>query len=373
MGAVIGGCHVAADVSEAVWHVVVLISSAAACSVMVVFVFFAFTPSHRSSALQSLRSAFASGDGKRIQEAIWHAAAAGVSAEHAASMQELRACLSEKFQSALADQDMDKLGALLRPVGMTSEEVAFAEKVLTSPEPDTPRLRVIVQRPNSPPVVSMCCGSTSSSTPANETCVWIAAAMNALDSDDLDQACLVSALPAPVALSASLSLCPLQQECLREEPLRELHRAVEAGDAVQLRAAISVAQGAGVDAEEVTLAEAVLQIEVARLQRVGLHGLRQASTCLAGDGAAADELVKMRVAVRAARVAGVDTGELQAAEALLRSAEVRIGTPRRVTVALRSPHRGVTSPKKKVTFAEEDVRIYAGEAQAPAFVWRADI
>merc|ERR1719491_746261 len=64
----------------------------------------AVATTHRSSALQSLRSAIASRDADRIREAIKRAQAAGVSEKDVANMQELRDVLSGKLQSALAGQ-----------------------------------------------------------------------------------------------------------------------------------------------------------------------------------------------------------------------------------------------------------------------------
>lgn len=388
---------------EAAWHVVVLVTFVVVYLIMVVTVrlsamarFFtlllvvgtagllvavltAFTMSHRSSALQSLRSAIASGDAKRIREAIWRAQAAGVSAEDAAATQELRALLAGKLQSALEDRDVEKLGMAVRcaqavklagdkicaavetsvrlprasvlparprtapegadaaasrpsmAVGMTAAEVAFAEDVLTFDQ-DAHQVHIVVQRPHSPPVdCPVGCRAEKSSMQ-------------------------------PATVEASRQLLPSSPE----ECLKELHLAVEGGEAAQLRAAITAARAAGVGAEEVTLAQAVLQIEERRLQRSALHALKQAGqrfTTLA-DSATFEDVAKLRAVLRKARNAGVNAVDLHTPEALLISAEARLGPPRRAQTALRpsSVSDAAASPKKRVTFADGSCRILIGGA-----------
>lgn len=274
--------------TEAVWHMAVLIAFAAVYLIMVVMVRFsvmarmlailivmgvaglvaavltAFTMSHRSSALQKLRSAIASGDAKRIREAIWRAEAAGVSAEDAAAMQELQSALSGKLRNALADRDVEKLGMAVRcakavqmagdkfcaavemlrdpsecpqgacratpalarvseqRVGRTSDEVDSTEKLLPSSEQDSPRLRVVVQRPHSPPAVtSDGCGNAASYEAMNETLTAIQSAVNT-NLCNLDQDCPASVLSPPVASPAPLLAAdaPLLSTEARQGPPR---------------------------------------------------------------------------------------------------------------------------------------------------------
>jgi hypothetical protein len=455
--------------AEAVWHMAVLITFLALYIVAVVMVRFslaariltllavigaiglaaavlaAIAKTHRSSVLQSLRSAMASGDANRIRMAIWRAQAAGLSAEDVAATQELRAALSGKLQSALADRDVEKLSSIVRcaqtaelagdvmgaAVEMLQEDIGNGQKkrgIVMLPAGEHPVNRpikledgqigssVLVAVPTAPSRTvqaaqfSQRMRSTAGATTAQVSCrgtrggdatsrsereVGMTAEEVAFAERVLccpgqeSEPCQANRLeipyhqrpvcstPVPVSRQEQSTANSRERGAATipaapstiEEALTELHRAVEAGEAEQMRAAISGARAAGVSAEEVTLAEAVLQIEETRLRRTALHALQQAMHNLRVIGAnspavatipASTDVEKLRVAVRRAQAAGVGAEYLQEAKALLLAAESRLRA-RWAHPALRQSgnrHRGKCSNfVKKVTFADENFRI----------------
>jgi hypothetical protein len=362
--------------TDAIWHIIVLLALTALYLIMVsmgetywmatlifivivcllVLILVAFTKSHHMSALRSLCCAFVSGRCDKMQQALWHVEAAIGSAQDIASMEELMTALSKKLSlniSSVSD-DVHEPSTLLRQqvlkmffdkvssasrrlwdaiqgqrqhkqwqwdgeslpsqqaVGMTAEEIAFAEQVLTSFEQESTQLQVLVEEP----------------------------------------------------LAASSDL-----RAQDEDPLHQLHRAMAAGDVVWLHEAISVAQTANVSPEELTLAEAVLSIEEARFQRSSLHGLRQARDQLTVASTSADAARKLRIALRSAKLAGVDEHELHGAETLLQSVEANFAPPVQAKPVLKSPGAGLgerplcPTRKKKVVFADESFGLDNDEAK----------
>jgi hypothetical protein len=355
------------------------------------------TKTHRSSALRSLRAAIASGDASRIRAAIWRAQAAGVSVEEVATTQELRAAVSGKLQSALVDGDVDKLSSAVR----CAQAAAIAGDMMYAA---VDMLREIGngqrQRQNALVTVSTsrCLGgSEATAQPAELPVVWTAAALTKCHSENgasmpktpfqkvgmtLEEVAFAEEVlccseqdqkpPQVVHRTPPNSLHAQQMngdDCSMPEELHELHKAVEAGDATHLRAAIARARAAHVSAEEVTLAEAVLQIEETRLQRAALHRLRQAMQRFNGAGAQttiapvaplADDVERLRGAVHRARAAGVSTDELMAAEAVLLDADARVPQLCQAALKIQSAgriQRDGGASRKRVTFADDVLKV----------------
>mmetsp|Transcript_156746 Transcript_156746/g.300636 ORF Transcript_156746/g.300636 Transcript_156746/m.300636 type:complete len:427 (-) Transcript_156746:5326-6606(-) len=128
---------------------------------------------NRANALENLRSAFASGDAGRIRAAIWHARAAGVSAEEVASTKELRAAVSGKLRQALADQDVERLSTAVRCAQAAAISPEDAGEPLTAAlsilNNAVPRTRPDIERSSSTSSSTSCrsgssasCGTSSS-------------------------------------------------------------------------------------------------------------------------------------------------------------------------------------------------------------------
>lgn len=218
-------------------------------------------------------------------------------------------------------------GSSPQAVGMTADEVAFAEQVLCSQAHDRAEA-VLHSDPES------------------------------LDSGShVVLSCLREGLGASDKPSQFADLHSQQASVAQQ--LRELHSAVEAGDARRMRTAIDNAKAACVGDEEITFAEAVLRIEEARIHRAALHSLRRSAAATATGGDLARLCATLRAALRQARVVGIGGEEVAAAEVVLQEAEAR--TPRAPPV-LRLPHclagktkrGGSPARKKKVTFADSD-------------------
>jgi len=215
-------------------------------------------------------------------------------------------------------------------VGMTADEVAFAEQVLCSQGQD--RAEAVLY-----------CVSESPDSASNVVPSCMRESLEA--SDQPSQCADLHSHQAAVA-----------------QQLRELHSAVEAGDARRMRTAIRDAKAACVSDEEITFAEAVLRIEEARIQRAALHSLRRSAAATAAGGDLARLCATLRAALRQARSVGIGEEEVAAAEVVLQEAEAR--TPRAPPV-LRLPHGlagrtergGSATRKKKVTFADSDYQI----------------
>jgi len=122
---------------------------------------------NRANALENLRSAFASGDAGRIRAAIWHARAAGVSAEEVASTKELRAAVSGKLRQALADQDVERLSTAVRCAQAAAISPEDAGEPLTAAlsilNNAVPRTRPDIERSSSTSSSTSSCVSGSAS------------------------------------------------------------------------------------------------------------------------------------------------------------------------------------------------------------------
>mmetsp|Transcript_32979 Transcript_32979/g.61472 ORF Transcript_32979/g.61472 Transcript_32979/m.61472 type:complete len:309 (-) Transcript_32979:5655-6581(-) len=135
---------------------------------------------NRANALENLRSAFASGDAGRIRAAIWHARAAGVSAEEVASTKELRAAVSGKLRQALADQDVERLSTAVRCAQAAAISPEDAGEPLTAAlsilNNAVPRTRPDIERSSSTSSSTSCrsgssasCGTSSSTVCASSS------------------------------------------------------------------------------------------------------------------------------------------------------------------------------------------------------------
>lgn len=317
----------------------------------------------REEALSQLRTAVAGGDATAIRAAIDHAQAVGVSAQEAATTQELQDALRHKLQHALARGNPRRVGAVVccartavncseatrcprgsrrlvaqqsKEVGLTAAEVAFAETILAGAcqdeestlveknvaEPDSGTVRVHLQQ-------SLLL-SRYSTKDEGEVFRHTARTGRVVA---LNEPSAVARATAAAAAAASRAL-------------RELHQATEARDLARMRASIHNAKAAGVSADEIEFAKTLLHIEEERERTVALQALQRAISC-------AHDTQRLLSALKAARAAGVSSTHLRAAEESLRL------SPTVSDVTLPSALLGAGSkqlsgsPKKRVSFAAE--------------------
>lgn len=328
----------------------------------------------RADALRALRAAVAGGDPQRICAAIKHAQAVGVSAKEAATTEELRVALWRKLRSAMANGDARRVSAAVhcaravdlcrevtrgcssraasaqlgadapkaratptppltrqsaRPLGLTAEEVAFAEEILSGDS-----------------------SLDEDSGGAHARSGGHAAISSSYIGDDM--------APSLPALSWRLDV---PEEAEAERALRELHAAIEACCVARMREAIRDAKAASVGADEIAFAEAVLQIESSRELQASLQALRRA--------AAGNDVGRLRAAFYRAKAAGAGAEELCAADAAIQALEARTPAPAPSALAGRGERAAGSGPKKKVTFADSATQVCPWAAAHGTGPWAA--
>lgn len=329
--------------TEAVWHVVVLVGMGVVYLVMVIMarlsplarvmtfvalatatvlttmVLHSIAKSHRASALQALREAIASGSAPRIRAAIWRAQAAGVSAEEVAATQELREALSGKLQSALAGQDMERLGTAVRcaqaAASVSDESGAGAL---------TAALATLQEPGDASPRGAAGARSSRGESGAGRGSEGSTAASGEVNSQRRRPTGLARPLVAGTATVLSAAVAAKRPSPRSSGEGREDVTATARG------AATSVA---GMAAEEAALADWVLcNFEESPIQD-GHRKLRRRHSSTAAVSSTAGDM-HSAVEVRRASAAGVSAEEINAASAVLEAVEAR--RPRTPT-ALRLP------------------------------------
>eukprot|EP00747_Dinoflagellata_sp_TGD_P192551 gnl/TRDRNA2_/TRDRNA2_57560_c0_seq1.p1 gnl/TRDRNA2_/TRDRNA2_57560_c0~~gnl/TRDRNA2_/TRDRNA2_57560_c0_seq1.p1 ORF type:complete len:407 (+),score=77.46 gnl/TRDRNA2_/TRDRNA2_57560_c0_seq1:29-1222(+) len=218
-----------------------------------------------------------------------------------------------------------------KQVGMTEEEVAFVEAMLSVGMPPAPEVvpaapcghelrEVVVLRPQQ--------GAFGCEAPAySRECSRPAAVpgYGFVVTSELAQAKAPRQLPARASGS----------EPSREVMLQALHDATAACDVAQLAQAIGNAKAAGICSDEIAFADAVLEIEKARQLQNARRRLRRVM--------AEGDMGELRLAIQRARYAGADPREISIAEEALKAA----------TAMAQSGSGSTSRGRKRVTFADE--------------------
>lgn len=131
--------------------------------------------------------------------------------------------------------------------------------------------------------------------------------------------------------------------------LQRLHEAVEADDVEPLQAAILQAQDAGVSAEEVAFAVAVCAQRKEQRKRQALEVLQKVSASCNGMSG----IVKLRSALMLARAAGVSPEELRPAEDLRAVCEAKARQLLPSSLAIHRRDAGQPRPGQRLRWADE--------------------
>ncbi|CAE7198012.1 unnamed protein product [Symbiodinium sp. CCMP2456] len=150
-----------------------------------------------------------------------------------------------------------------------------------------------------------------------------------------------------------LEEAPLELELTISPPgfleLQRLHEAVEADDVEPLQAAILQAQDAGVSAEEVAFAVAVCAQRKEQRKRQALEVLQKVSASCNGMSG----IVKLRSALMLARAAGVSPEELRPAEDLRAVCEAKARQLLPSSLAIHRRDAGQPRPGQRLRWADE--------------------